>query len=121
MLKKHIVEQMHLASGKPMSKEIQDTFEDCDRAELERRKNQHEAQVYFNKTDNSKVQEILKKAELQVKTLNTNLRNNIMVQETKLEERIKNRKMKSESGSVHKYIIGSHNAQAKDENTPRRN
>lgn len=28
--------------------------------------------------------------------------------------------MKSESGSVHKYKIGSHNAQAKDQDTPPR-
>lgn len=79
MLKKHIVEQMHFAStSKPLPKE---TIEECQRAELDKRKYQHEAQVYFNKTDNSKVQEILKKAELQVKTLNTNLRKNILSQE----------------------------------------
>lgn len=115
MLKKHIVEQMHFAEGKTMTKA---TIEECEKAELEKRKYQHEAQVYFNKTDNTKVKEILKKAELQVKTLNSNLRKNILSQEATLEERIKNRKMKSESGSVHKYRIESHNA--KDVDTPPR-
>jgi uncharacterized FlaG/YvyC family protein len=81
MLKKHIVEQMHFALGKPIP---QQTIAECERAELEQRKYQHEAQVYFNKTDNSKVQEILKKAEQQVKALNTNLRRNIISQEEKL-------------------------------------
>jgi hypothetical protein len=92
MLRKHIVEQMHAASGKVVD---QKTLEECSKADLEARKNEHEAQVYFNKTDNTKVQEILKKAEMQVKTLNTNIRKNIMSQEQQLEERIKNRKMKS--------------------------
>ncbi len=112
MLKKHIVELMHFASGKTVD---QKTLEDCFKADLEARKNEHEAQVFFNKTDNTKVQEILKKAELQVKTLNTNIRKNILSQEQQLEERIKNRKMKSESGSISKFKIESHNAQAKPE------
>jgi hypothetical protein len=77
MLKKHIVEQMHFANGRTVD---QKTLQDCFKADLEARKNEHEAQVYFNKTDNTKVQEILKKAELQVKTLNTNIRKNIMTQ-----------------------------------------
>ena len=77
MLKKHIVEQMHLSTGTTASKQ---TIEECERAELDQRKYQYEAQVYFNKTDNSKVQEILKKAEIQVKTLNNNLRKNILSQ-----------------------------------------
>lgn len=76
--------------------------------------------MYFNKTDNNKVQEILKKADIQVRTLNTHLKKDIVSQEQKLEERIKNRKMKSESGSVVKYKIGSHNAQDKDADTPPR-
>ena len=62
----------------------------------------------------------MKKSELQVKNISTNLRKNIISQEEKLEERIKNRKMKSESGSVNKYKIGSHNAQARDMDTPPR-
>lgn len=53
MLKKNVVEQMHLASGQTMTKK---TAEQCERAELEKRKYQHEAQIYFNKTDNNKVQ-----------------------------------------------------------------
>ena len=81
MLKKHIVEQMHFATGRMVD---QKTLNDCFKADLETRKNEHEAQVYFNKTDNNKVQEILKKAELQVKTLNTNIRKNIMTQEEQL-------------------------------------
>ena len=40
--------------------------------------------MYFNKTDNNKVQEIIKKAELQVKTVNSNIRKNIMTQEEQL-------------------------------------
>jgi len=55
-----------------------------------------------------------------VKNLNTNLRKNIISQEKDLEERIKNRKMKSESGSVSKFKIGAHNAQVKDQDTPPR-
>lgn len=51
------------------------------------------------------MQEILKKAELQVNTLNTNIRKNILSQEETLEQRIKNRKMKSESGSLSKFKI----------------
>lgn len=68
---------MHFASGSPAD---QKTLQDCARADLESRKNEHEAQIFFNKTDNSKVQEILKKAEHQVKTFNTNIRKNIMTQ-----------------------------------------
>lgn len=116
MLKKHIVEQMHFATGRTVD---QKTLDDCFKADLETRKNEHEAQVYFNKTDNNKVQEILKKAELQVKTLNTNIRKNIMTQEEQLEQRIKNRKLKSESGSVSKFKIESHNAQAKPQEKPK--
>jgi hypothetical protein len=101
MLKKHIVQQMHLATGKVDHQALQDSK----RADLEARKNEHEAQVFFNKTDNAQVQEILKKAEVQVKTLNTNIRTNIMTQEQNLEERIKNRKMKSDSGSINKFKI----------------
>ena len=40
--------------------------------------------MFFNKTDNTKVQEILKRAEQQVKTLNHNIRKNIMTQEANL-------------------------------------
>jgi hypothetical protein len=53
MLKKHIVEQMHFATGRAVD---QKTLEDCYKADLETRKNEHEAQVFFNKTDNTKVQ-----------------------------------------------------------------
>ncbi len=112
MLKKHIVEQMHFATGKVPDEK---TLKDCSKAELQARKNEHEAQVYFNKTDTNKVQEILKKAELQVNTLNTNIRKNILSQEQTLQQRIKNRKMKSESGSLSKFKIQSHNAQVKPE------
>lgn len=68
---------MHQATGKPVNAATKEEYE---RAELENRKNQHEAQIYYMKTDNSKVQEILKKAELQVKHLNNNLRKNIISQ-----------------------------------------
>lgn len=116
MMKKHIVEQLALGRAVDAT-----TLQECNRVDLEQRKNQHEAQVYFNKTDNSKVQEIIKKAEIQVKTLNNNLKNSINSQEVKLEERIKMRKMKSESGSVSKFKIGAHNAQANEATPPRRN
>jgi hypothetical protein len=81
MLKKHIVQQMHLATGKV----DQQALQDCKRADLDARKNEHEAHVFFNKTDNTQVQEILKKAELQVRNLNSNIRTNIMTQEQQLE------------------------------------
>lgn len=76
MLKKHIVQQMHLACGKV----DQQALKDAKRADLDARKNEHEAQVFFNKTDNTQVQEILKRAEAQVRTLNSNIRTNIMTQ-----------------------------------------
>lgn len=115
MLKKHIVQQMHLATGKV----DQQALQDCKRADLQARKNEHEAHVFFNKTDNAQVQEILKKAEVQVKNLNTNIRTNIMTQQQNLEQRIKNRKMKSENGSLNKFKIQSHNAHAPQQEQPR--
>lgn len=92
MMKKHIVEQMHLASGKKVDEK---TLEACNRAERETKKTEHEIQIFFHKADDQRVQDIIRKSECQIESFTKNIKTHINKQEQTLEERIQTRKLRS--------------------------
>ena len=64
---------------------------------------------YYNKErfDMKTVKEILAQAEKKSEALHNKISKDIKRQEDRLEKRIKERKLRSENGSVHKMKIGS--------------
>ena len=107
MKKKHVVEEMHLAStGKKATKEA---LADVSREERGVRKNEHDIQVFLNaeQCDIKKIKEIMQKEEEKLKSFQTKLHNNLKDQEEKIKARINMRKMRSECFSPRKFDLGS--------------
>lgn len=113
MMKKHIVTKLHESSGKdPKDISLTAVYQ----AELKQKKNEYEMNNYFNQglIDMKKVKQILSHAEKRSNQFEGTLcdnsgkvQNDIKKQEDRLEVRIKQRKMRSENGSVKKSKVDS--------------
>lgn len=104
MLKKHIVKKLHEASGQGNSKQ---TITAVNKAQLKDKKDEYEINFYFNQgqVDIKKVKEMLTLAENKKTQIEGKINTDIKKQQDKLEQRLKERKMRSEAGSVKKFKL----------------
>lgn len=85
MKKKHVVEELHIAStGRVADKAA---LEDVFKAEIGERKNQLDLQIFLNKEqfDAKKVREMMKTADTKLKTFERNIEKNIKKQDEALQ------------------------------------